>query len=554
MSVGREHIAQKEAVIYKRTKLSSTFVCKDRGAAHSVCHSERDLIDCGTRKVKKRMSLITRKIHLPSINCIFKSNFQYLKDLNCLVRARQRVYILTCYALREKTSILTQHCLFLAIIVRYLRASCIYTKSPKSYNSLHLPLKFITEAFHLPKTKRNRHGGTFIRWNGRNLSRRQESASENPEADKSGALYRRGHALLALELALGITSSCDMVFNSDTTKSGVVTSPGYPNPYSARTRCRYDFQGRGKERIQIIFQVFDVYRPPEGTKECESTDSLVAYVQIDGKMEKIDSFCGESAPRPLMSNGPRLLLEFRGLTASRHARGFKATYSFLETTQQEQQYTLTYKTRARSPGRSSFSVRRRTYNEKQHFGITTGKQELSYPCAFVYNSNETMNGTFTSPNYPGYYPRDTECHYFFNGQPKERVHLHFHYFDVEGVLPCDSVSASDYVDFSNYLSRDRKYSRHCGQLTEFDVESDRSFFRVTFKSNDRLDGTGFNASYQFVSEEDNYTVKTPLSSSAAAAIDYSTTPQAGKNRAASSRASFAASCSLINFGSLIATH
>uniref|UniRef100_A0ABD2W3R3 CUB domain-containing protein n=2 Tax=Trichogramma kaykai TaxID=54128 RepID=A0ABD2W3R3_9HYME len=288
------------------------------------------------------------------------------------------------------------------------------------------------------------------------------------------------------------TSSCDMVFNSDTTKSGVVTSPGYPNPYSARTRCRYDFQGRGKERIQIIFQVFDVYRPPEGTKECESTDSLVAYVQIDGKMEKIDSFCGESAPRPLMSNGPRLLLEFRGLTASRHARGFKATYSFLE-----------------------------------NFGITTGKQELSYPCAFVYNSNETMNGTFTSPNYPGYYPRDTECHYFFNGQPKERVHLHFHYFDVEGVLPCDSVSASDYVDFSNYLSRDRKYSRHCGQLTEFDVESDRSFFRVTFKSNDRLDGTGFNASYQFVSEEDNYTVKTPLSSSAAAAIDYSTTPQAG---------------------------
>ncbi|KAL7288669.1 hypothetical protein TKK_0017396 [Trichogramma kaykai] len=309
-----------------------------------------------------------------------------------------------------------------------------------------------------------------------------------------------------------------MVFNSDTTKSGVVTSPGYPNPYSARTRCRYDFQGRGKERIQIIFQVFDVYRPPEGTKECESTDSLVAYVQIDGKMEKIDSFCGESAPRPLMSNGPRLLLEFRGLTASRHARGFKATYSFLE-----------------------------------NFGITTGKQELSYPCAFVYNSNETMNGTFTSPNYPGYYPRDTECHYFFNGQPKERVHLHFHYFDVEGVLPCDSVSASDYVDFSNYLSRDRKYSRHCGQLTEFDVESDRSFFRVTFKSNDRLDGTGFNASYQFVSEEDNYTVKTPLSSSAAAAIDYSTTPQAGKNRA-SSPASFAASCSLINFGSLIATH
>lgn len=61
------------------------------------------------------------------------------------------------------------------------------------------------------------------------------------------------------------------------------------------------------------------------------------------------------------------------------------------------------------------------------------------------------------------------------------------------------------------MSRDRKYSRHCGQQKEFDVESDRKFFRVTFKSNDRYDGTGFNASYVFVDEEGNYTTKPPTS-------------------------------------------
>ncbi|KAL2738281.1 suppressor of lurcher protein 1 isoform X1 [Vespula maculifrons] len=143
------------------------------------------------------------------------------------------------------------------------------------------------------------------------------------------------------------------------------------------------------------------------------------------------------------------------------------------------------------------------------FGITTGRQEAKYPCAFVFNSNETRNGTFASPNYPGLYPRDTECHYFFNGQPNERVHLHFHFFDVEGVLPCEALTASDFVEFSNYMAKDRKYSRHCGQMKEFDVDSDRKFFRVTFKSNDRLDGTGFNASYVFLDEEENYTVKAP---------------------------------------------
>lgn len=76
---------------------------------------------------------------------------------------------------------------------------------------------------------------------------------------------------------------------------------------------------------------------------------------------------------------------------------------------------------------------------------------------------------------------------------------------------CEAVSASDYVDFSNYITIDRKYSRHCGQLKEFDVESDRSFFRVLFKSNDRLDATGFNASYVFFGQEDNYTMKVSTS-------------------------------------------
>ncbi|KAL0275067.1 UNVERIFIED_CONTAM: hypothetical protein PYX00_003047 [Menopon gallinae] len=191
-------------------------------------------------------------------------------------------------------------------------------------------------------------------------------------------------------------------------------------------------------------------------------------------MEKIDSFCGGAIPKPLMSNGPRLMLEFRGIYSSRHVRGFRAAYRFTE-----------------------------------NFGITSGKQLMEYPCAFVFNSNDSRNGTFSSPNFPGFYPRDTECHFFFHGRPREKVHLHFTYFDVEGVLPCEAISASDYVEFSNFMARDRKYARYCGQLKEFHVESERKFFRVTFRSNDRLDGTGFQANYQFLDEVDFYTAKPP---------------------------------------------
>ncbi|GLV41236.1 Sol1 [Carabus blaptoides fortunei] len=267
-------------------------------------------------------------------------------------------------------------------------------------------------------------------------------------------------------------SSCDAVFNSDVVKNGSISSPSYPAPYPPRSHCRYDFQGRGRERVQVVFSDFNLYHPTDDSKECESVDTLIAFVHIDGRMEKIDAFCGSAMPKPVMSNGPRLMLEFRGIYSSRYSRGFKATYSFTE-----------------------------------NFGVTTGRQLSEYPCAFVYNSSESRNGTFSSPNYPGFYPRDTECHYFFYGNQNEKVHLHFSYFDVEGVSPCEAISASDYVEFSNYITRDRKYSRHCGQMKEFDIESDRKFFRVTFRSNDRLDGTGFKATYRFMDEVDTYTTK-----------------------------------------------
>ena len=69
------------------------------------------------------------------------------------------------------------------------------------------------------------------------------------------------------------------------------------------------------------------------------------------------------------------------------------------------------------------------------FGITTGEQINSMPCAFQYNSTVASNGTFWSPNFPGYYPRDTECHYFFYAQIGERVKISFSYFDIEGMIP-----------------------------------------------------------------------------------------------------------------------
>ncbi|XP_045496689.1 suppressor of lurcher protein 1-like [Colias croceus] len=268
------------------------------------------------------------------------------------------------------------------------------------------------------------------------------------------------------------TSSCDQEFRSDKSTSGKLISPLYPAPYPPKTHCHYDFLARGRQRVRLVFEDFSLQRVTGTIIDCESMDSLDVFLDVDGRLEKMASFCGSDVPKAIMSNGPKLAIDFRGVYSSRYSRGFKISYYFVE-----------------------------------DYGITAGKQLLEYPCAFVYNSSARGRGVVTSPNHPGLYPRDTECNYFFYGTHDQKVHLHFSHFDVEGVHPCEVVSASDYVQFSNEVNS--RGTRHCGQLKDLKVTSKRNFFRMTFRSNDRLDGTGFKANYIFLKDTELNTVNMP---------------------------------------------
>jgi hypothetical protein len=122
-------------------------------------------------------------------------------------------------------------------------------------------------------------------------------------------------------------------------------------------------------------------------------------------------------------------------------------------------------------------------------------------------SSIASSGVFTSPNYPGLYPRSVECHYIFSGKDRERVDITFVKYEIEGMAEgCLESTMSDYIEFSNFNVEltDRKMQRLCGSGTDYKVQSDSSFFRITFRSNNMYDATGFNATYQFgPSEEDN---------------------------------------------------
>ncbi|GAB0088255.1 uncharacterized protein DMENIID0001_026490 [Sergentomyia squamirostris] len=272
--------------------------------------------------------------------------------------------------------------------------------------------------------------------------------------------------------------TCDSYLKSSVTKNGTVQSPMFLGSYPSNAICRYEFIGTDKERVQISFSEFSL-ASEENRKVCGDENILQVYESIRRKYELVDVLCGKELPKPIMSRGTNLLLEFHGFHSGNSNKGFKAEYAFLT-----------------------------------NYGIRTGLQRDDHPCSFSYNSNGTKSGWFYSPNFPGAYPRNIECLYDFLGSANEKVSLRFTYFDVEGIFPCDEDTASDYVEFSNFKVQDRRYRRYCGQKKSFVIKSEGRFFRVTFRSNDLLDGIGFKAFYAFESDKASENIITEVGSNA----------------------------------------
>ncbi|XP_039443048.1 suppressor of lurcher protein 1 isoform X1 [Culex pipiens pallens] len=227
---------------------------------------------------------------------------------------------------------------------------------------------------------------------------------------------------------------------------------------------RYEFTGEDTaERIQIVFSEFRLPSKLE-PNECGEMDILLIYFKVDGRDEVVETLCGDTLPKPILSNGPWLMLEFRSTYNNTENKGFTADFSFVT-----------------------------------NYGVTTGYQPNKTDCTFHYFKNASSQGWIQSPNFPGAYPRNIRCNYFFYGDPLDYVLIRFTYFDIEGILPCDENSASDTVEFSNFVTRDRKFGLYCGARRDLIVRSDGRFFRVTLATNDRLDGTGFRALYAFES-------------------------------------------------------
>uniref|UniRef100_A0A182JB75 CUB domain-containing protein n=1 Tax=Anopheles atroparvus TaxID=41427 RepID=A0A182JB75_ANOAO len=172
-------------------------------------------------------------------------------------------------------------------------------------------------------------------------------------------------------MVAGGTAGCNrLVFSSSRIRNGSIEpSHSKHSGLFPSSLCQlYEFVGDGAERVQIIFSEF---RLPSilGPTECGDTDILMVYYIVNGREELVETLCGVTLPKPILSDGPRLLLEFRSSFNNTENKGFTGDFFFLT-----------------------------------NFGIPSGHQPKQSECSFHYFKNTSSQGWIQSPNFPGAYP------------------------------------------------------------------------------------------------------------------------------------------------------
>ncbi|XP_038649437.1 CUB domain-containing protein 2 [Scyliorhinus canicula] len=147
----------------------------------------------------------------------------------------------------------------------------------------------------------------------------------------------------------------------------------------------------------------------------------------------------------------------------------------------------------------------RSFHLPHHCTYGNGRTGLgvSYSSRFNYKSCvggvkcggilSATNGNLSSPNFPGYYPYDTECTWLIVVTEGSSILLTFHHFDLEFHTYCEY----DYVKIYNGVSEDEGnlLGKFCGQVFPPRFTSSWHVMTIIFRSDKHVVSRGFSASY-----------------------------------------------------------
>lgn len=217
----------------------------------------------------------------------------------------------------------------------------------------------------------------------------------------------------------------------------VLTSPGYPGTYPVNYDCHWIVNFQQQSQIKLSFTEFQL------ESDCER-DYVLIKNGVHFRSPIIGKFCGSNKPMDVVSQSTYLTILFHS-DGNGGAQGFQASV-----------------------------------------------EPYSTGCGgFFHNSRRV----FTSPNYPNAYPNNVECVWTILLSEGMKVNASFiGRFDVEMHENC----GADYIQFENFLDGHWvDLGKFCGRNNTF-VISESNMVRVTFRSNENVQGDGFKIKYTSV--------------------------------------------------------
>ncbi|XP_028820553.1 low-density lipoprotein receptor-related protein 12 [Denticeps clupeoides] len=328
----------------------------------------------------------------------------------------------------------------------------------------------------------------------------------------------------------GATSACGDVAEQIRASSGVITSPGWPFEYPSRVNCSWNIRANPGEIITISFQDFEI----QSSHRCGlDWISIGSYKNLDGYRA-----CGSSIPAPYISSQDHVWIKFHS-DDSLTGKGFRLSYVtgkleelFCESDQfhcsSGKCIPETWKCNGMDecgdnsdeelcvqPNPSSlFSFQPCAYNQfpclSRYTRVYTCLPESlkcdgSIDCQDLGDEIDcdvptcgewlrNFYGTFSSPNYPDFYPPGSNCTWLIDTGDHRKVVLRFMDFKLDG------TGYGDYVKVYDGLEENPR--RLLRLLTAFEsrapvaVVSSSGQLRVHFYADKINAARGFNVTYQ----------------------------------------------------------
>ncbi|XP_054619152.1 low-density lipoprotein receptor-related protein 12 isoform X1 [Dunckerocampus dactyliophorus] len=308
--------------------------------------------------------------------------------------------------------------------------------------------------------------------------------------------------------------------------SGIITSPGWPFQYPTRLNCSWNIRGRPGDTITISFQDFDL----QGSHRCSSDwMSISSYKNLDGLR-----VCGSSLPPPYISSQDHVWIHFHS-DDTLTGKGFRLSYvtgkSDVSSCDVDQFHCSNGKCipdwwRCNSMDEcgdnsdedlcvdSPFSFQPCSLNQfpclSRYTRIYTClphslRCDGSIDCQDLGDEIDcdvptcgdwlrNFYGSFSSPNYPDFYPPGSNCTWLIDTGDHRKVILRFTDFKLDG------TGYGDYVKVYDGLKENPR--RLLRVLTAFDsrspvvVVSSSGQLRVHFYADKINAARGFNVTYQ----------------------------------------------------------